>query len=80
MTRMTGIALWVMLALVASPGFGEVKVGYDENVDFGSYRTYAWREGTPAALAEIQQLLVDTIDGELQEGGLRRVEGVYEAN
>jgi hypothetical protein len=75
MTRITRLAVWVILALVASPGFGDVKVGYDENVDFGSYSTYAWREGTPAANAEMQQLLVDTIDRELQEGGLRRVEG-----
>jgi hypothetical protein len=79
MMRMTRPAFWVCLALIASPVFGDVNVGHDENTDFGSYRTYAWREGTPAAIPKVQQWIVDAIDRELQDRGLRRVEGEADA-
>jgi hypothetical protein len=69
------LAFWLSLALVASPVFCDVKVDHDPAADFGSYHTYGWREGTPAASPEVQEWIVEAIDRELQEKGLRRVEG-----
>jgi hypothetical protein len=72
--RETKPAFWVFLMLLVLPVFADVKTGHDEKVDFGSYRTYSWREGTPAVNPEVQEWIVGAIDRELQAKGLSRVD------
>jgi len=71
--------IFVAFALSASLALGNVGVWHEEQADFGAYRTYAWREGTPAARPDVQQWIVDSIDRELQDKGLRQVEGGADA-
>jgi len=73
--RKTKPAIWVPLMLLVLPVFADVKIGHDEKVDFDSYRTYSWREGTPAVNPEVQEWIVGAIDRELQANGLSRVDG-----
>jgi hypothetical protein len=71
--------LAVIAALVtgsaAAPVPAGLEVTSEDGVDFAACRTYAWRPGTPAARAEVQQWIVDAVDRELRSKGLRPVEG-----
>ena len=73
MKRKTMSLALVLLFLAALPVAAEVKVGYDETVDFSGYQTYSWRQGTPAARPEIQEWIVAAVDGEMQTAGLHKV-------
>lgn len=69
---------WLLLSLLAAlalPALAEQHVEYDRSVDFGKYRSYAYRKGTPAARPEIQEWIERTVDRELAADGLVRVEG-----
>jgi hypothetical protein len=60
------------LGLFLSPSVAELKVQHDDSVDFGKYRTYAWKKGTPAARPEVQQWVVDAVERELTAKGLHK--------
>ena len=66
--------VYLVLALFAMPLAAEQHVEYDRAVDFGKFRTYAYRKGTPAARPEIQKWIESAIDRELTADGLERVE------
>ena len=63
-----------VLALFAMPISAEQHVEHDPSIDFGKYRTYAHKEGTPAARPEVQQWIEAAIDRELEGDGLQRVD------
>ena len=67
--------LCLLLASCAMPSSAEHRVEHDASIDFGRYRTYAYRKGTPAARPQIQQWIEDAIDRELAADGLQRVDG-----
>jgi hypothetical protein len=68
-------AVSFLVLLVSSSLLAGVETGHDETADFSKYRTYGWREGTPAALPEVQEWVVTAVDRELQGKGLNKVEG-----
>jgi len=72
--RLSRPLLALTLSVCVAPAFAGAKVDYDKGVDFSKYRTYAWREGTPAASPGVQQDIEDAIDAQLQAKGLTRVE------
>jgi len=74
MQRMRFAVLFLAL-LMGSLLLAGVETGHDETADFSKYRTYSWREGTPAALPEVQGWVVTAVDRELQGKGLRKVDG-----
>ena len=61
------LALFLTLALATA---AVAQVSFDDGTDFGGYRSYAWKEGTPARNLDMQDLIVDGIDRELQSKGL----------
>jgi hypothetical protein len=69
------LSLGLAVLLVAATASASVKVETEPGADFSDYRTYAWKEGAPALYAQIQQKIVESIDRELSERGLTRVEG-----
>jgi len=69
-------ALFTALLLVAlgSPLTLAQEVEFDHEVDFASYRTYGWKEGSPARRPSVQDVITNTVNRELQAKGLRRVD------
>jgi hypothetical protein len=68
-------ALICLGALVfASLAVAGVKVQHDDSVDFGKFRTFAWKKGTPAAYPQVQQWVVDYVERELMAKGLQRAD------
>jgi hypothetical protein len=67
-------ALILAALLVAAPASSSVDVGYDEKVDFASYRTYAWEKGLPAIRPEVEEHIVRAVERELQARGLTKVD------
>lgn len=69
------LGLLVVATLVALPAMAQqVYVDYDKSVDFGSYKTFAWKAPSEASLAEESPLMhgrVETaIEAQLSSGGL----------
>jgi len=64
-----------IVALFVLPVLAEQHVEHDSSIDFGKYRTYAYRKGTPAARPEVQQWIEAAIDHELAADGLKRIDG-----
>lgn len=48
-------------------------VDFNPNADFGRYRTYSWRPGTPAPSSLMDERIVSSVNRELQRKGLSRV-------
>ena len=67
---------WLSLLLLSgiAEASGSVSVRSREGVDFAAFRSFAWREGTPARRHEAQQRIVGAVQRELQSGGLLAVE------
>jgi Domain of unknown function (DUF4136) len=67
----------VLVTVLAASGWSQkVKVGYDKSVDFAQYQTYSWADlSHPVGRPLLYRLIVMTVDSELQEKGLKRVEG-----
>lgn len=47
-----------------------VRVQWDRKVDFSSYQSFAWLEGTAAVDPEVNQLIADSIENELSVRGI----------
>ena len=74
MCKPVRITLLLALAtLSAPPTPAEIKVDHEADVDFDSYRTYAWRPGTEAGRPQVQQWVVGAVERELKAKGLRKV-------
>ena len=77
---MTHCHRWFLACLIAvgvtACGFAEkLKVGFDRSVDFTKYKTYTWaKPDRPITRPLLYQNVVATIDDELKQKGLERVE------
>src|SRR5216683_4179678 len=70
---------WLFAILVAGltiPSLAQkVKVGYDKSTDFSIYHTYTWaKPQMPATRPILYDYVVNTIDGQLEAKGLKKVE------
>jgi len=72
--KIRGVHAALLLVLFAPAALAEMKVDFDPEVDFSKFETYDWREGTPAARPYAQGWIEKAIDGQLQDGGLKRVD------
>lgn len=64
----------MLLLAATTASAGKVEVGFDENVDFGAFRTYGWTKSTPANSRQAQEWIVHSIERELEAGGLTKLE------
>jgi len=64
----------MFLALWATQLQAAVAVQVAKTVDFTQYRTFAWRQGTPAANPAIEEMIRDAIQKQLLAKGLTRVD------
>ena len=73
LNRLVIVALGLLL--LSGTAWSGVEVDVAENVDFSAYQTYSWEKGISAAQPNVEQWIVDAIDGHLQAAGLKKVEG-----
>ena len=66
----------VLVLAFAFPAYSQkVKTGYDREIDFTRYKTYAWANLNQAKSRPILfQLVVGNVDHELEDKGLKRVD------
>lgn len=72
-------AVFLSIVLLVSGGAAK-QVSFDAGADFSAYRSYAWREGTPARNPSMQDRIEDFVDAQLASKGLARVDaepGLY---
>jgi len=72
------VATAMLLAVVLVPAVAaalKVKVAHDPDVDFTKFHTYAWneKECLAAAVPEIQDAIVRSVESQLEALGLRKV-------
>jgi hypothetical protein len=73
--RKTLSSLCIVALFVCSAWAQKVKIGYDKAVDFTQYKTYVWADlEHPPSRPVLYQLIVATVDHELEEKGLKKVE------
>lgn len=74
---MRAIKLLLGLAMfsIVTGALAKVTVDYDETIDFGNYRTYAWKNGTPASSPQVQSYIEQAINDALQSGRLSQSTG-----
>jgi hypothetical protein len=63
----------ILLALLLPATLAGVQVKSDGTEDFASFRTYAWKTGTPARNPNMEDLIVETVEAQLEAKGLARV-------
>ena len=66
--------LLLLLVLVSWPAMA-VSVDYDRENDFSRYKTFAWREGSPARSEMNEKRIRDAVNAKLEAAGLVQVEG-----
>ena len=66
------IFIWLFAVVIASAG---VSVDYDKAVDFAKYKTFAFKEGTPAANPLNEDRVHKAVTAQLIQKGLKEVEG-----
>lgn len=64
-----------LTTLAALPALAKVTVDFDKSADFSTYKTYAWRPGTPAKDPLMQKRIQDAVEAELTAKGLTKTEG-----
>jgi hypothetical protein len=70
MTR-TAFGAALLLALFAFESQAQtVRVQWDRKVDFSTYQSFSWLEGTTAVDPEVNQLISETIENELSVRGI----------
>jgi uncharacterized protein DUF4136 len=74
---MRRIALCLLLCLAAglTAAAAGVTVDYDKKADFSKFKTYAWKEGTPAGNPLNEERVHKAVDGQLAAKGLQKTEG-----
>lgn len=65
----------LVMGLAASLAAQKVKVGYDKSVDFSKFKTYTRLEpSTPPTRPALYNFVVNSIDSQLSDKGLQRVD------
>ena len=64
----------ILVALVLPATLAGVQVKSDGSGDFASYRTYAWKSGTQARNPNMEDLIVETVEAQLEAKGLTRAD------
>ncbi len=78
MNTRAGLSALVLLAVVAlAAGVHAQRTSYDfdKTVQFSRFKTYAWRQGTPAGEPFLDKRIVSAIDDQLAAKGLTRNDG-----
>jgi hypothetical protein len=70
-----GLLLGSLWFAVPTAGGSAVSVDHDDSVDFSHYRTFGWKEGTPAGRPSAEKRIVDAVERELEARGFRKVDG-----
>jgi hypothetical protein len=73
--RMYTVTVAVTTLLLALPALAKVTVDFDKSADFSTYKTYAWRPGTPAKDPLMQKRIQSAVDAELAAKGLTKTDG-----
>jgi hypothetical protein len=68
--RSAVLSALALLAFVAAAAAGS-GTDYDPKTDFSAYRTFAWKEGTPAPSSLTEDRLHAAVQRELEEKGLK---------
>jgi hypothetical protein len=69
------LALLILVGLTNVGTAQKIKIGYDKSADFSKYKTYTWaKTDHPIERPQLYQLVVQTIDQDLNARGLARVE------
>jgi hypothetical protein len=72
--RVIGLAI-VLLLVISLPALAQkVTVDYDKAASFTNFKTYAWKEGTPAKNPLIQTRITSAIEKELAAKGYKKVD------
>ena len=66
------VLVWILAVATANAG---VTVDYDKAVDFSKYKTYAWKEGTPAANPLHEDRVHKAVAAQLAAKGLTEAQG-----
>jgi Domain of unknown function (DUF4136) len=74
MMRRVLLTIPLLLMLIASGYAQKVKVKYDKGVDFTKFKTYSWSQGVGARNPIINDLIKDSVEKELADRGLEKVE------
>jgi hypothetical protein len=62
-----------LIAILATTcSLAGTRVDYDRTVDFSTYHTYSWQDGTLAMHERVQETIEQAIDGQLGAKGLAR--------
>ena len=69
------IVLVAVLLMLAATAFGQkVRVDSDKTAVFSAFKTYAWKQGTPARNPLMDTRIIDAIDRQLAMKGMTKVE------
>ena len=63
-TYVSWLSLLLLYGIVEAAG--TVSVRSLEGVDFATFQTFAWKEGTPARRRDAQQRIIGAVERELQ--------------
>ncbi len=69
----TFVVVAVTALMILPAGAAEITVEYEVGVDFGSYKTYAWRPGNEAGRPDAQLAIVQSVERELRVRGFKKV-------
>jgi hypothetical protein len=71
-----GVAALILIVLISAlPACAKKpKATFDKNTDFSRYLTYAWVAGTAAPDIIIDRVIVTSVEGELEQAGLKKVD------
>ena len=69
------LALICIAWLGSLPSIAAVSVDHDAEIDFLTYRTFAWKEGTPARSDLVQKRIRNAVQRELEAKGLVLADG-----
>jgi hypothetical protein len=70
------LTLLATILLLAAPAWaGRTTADYDPDADFAGYRTYAWKDGTPAKSDLMHKRIVSAIESQLESLGMTESDG-----
>jgi hypothetical protein len=72
--RVIGLTLALLLVISLPAIAQKVTVDYDKAASFTNFKTYAWKEGTPAKNPLMQTRITEAIDKELAAKGFKKVD------
>ncbi len=69
--RRSSLCTALLMILAIAPAIAGVTVDYDKAIDFTKYKTYAWKEGTPAANPLNEDRVHKAVTAALAQDGLK---------